>query len=382
MTRARWALKTAIVPWLVSRVVVLCALAVARELVSDGRLTGRSASVVHEGLLAWDAGWYEAIAAHGYGGAGNGALRFFPLVPAMARGLSYFPGLSVGAALLVISNVASLGAAALLCVLVRSETSSSETARRSAWLLCLAPPAFTFAMGYAESTFIFLSIAAFLFMRRRRFGIAACFCLLAALARPLGAFLFLPAVVECWRSWYSPDSYGGWSRDRSRSRSVRRLGALACILAGPAGCGAFLGWAGWRYGDAFAPLRIEQEAGHRGPVADPLRTMGHDLSLLVHGDHLGTAFHLPWVLLALALLVVCAARLPASYTAFAFCVLGVALTASNLDSFERYSLSAFPLVMAAAGLLRSPKSEVVVYVVAATGMVAYAILAFTGLYVP
>ena len=55
------------------------------------------------------------------------------------------------------------------------------------------------------------------------------------------------------------------------------------------------------------------------------------------------------------LIVVAFWRLPVSYGAFAFCVVVVALSGSNLDSFERYALSAFPLVMAGATLLRSAR---------------------------
>ena len=84
----------------------------------------------------------------------------------------------------------------------------------------------------------------------------------------------------------------------------------------------------------------------------------------------------------MVLAIVCSARLPASYAAFSFCVLAVALTASNLDSFERYALSAFPLVVAGATLYRSPRAETAVLVLATAGLACYSILAFTGLYVP
>jgi Mannosyltransferase (PIG-V) len=368
MLWARWGVRTALAPWLVARAIVLVALGVAHELASDGRLTAKSAATVHEGLLAWDAGWYEAIAKHGYGGAGAGSLRFFPLVPALARGLSEVPGLSVGTALLVVSNVAAFGAAAALCCLVRFETKDENLARRAAWLLCLAPPAFTFVMGYAESTFVLLAVGTLFAMRRRNWWIAAVLGVLAGLARPVGALLVVPGVIECFRTWGYPSS--------------KRVARLAAVAGGPVGCGAFMAWAGWRYGDAFAPLRIQEESSHRGGFADPLRTLAHDASLLVHGHHLGTALHLPWVILAVALVFVVATRWPASYTAFAVCVLAVALTASNLDSFERYALSAFPLVLGASVLVRRSKAETVVFVLAAAGLVGYAVLAFTGLYVP
>jgi len=113
---------------------------------------------VHEGLLGWDAGWYEAIARHGYGALGAGALRFFPLVPLAAKVVSFLPGIGVGAALLLVANASSLVGTALLWVLVRRESGDRLLARRTVWLLCLAPPAFTMVMGYAEATLLVCTV--------------------------------------------------------------------------------------------------------------------------------------------------------------------------------------------------------------------------------
>jgi hypothetical protein len=58
------------------------------------------------------------------------------------------------------------------------------------------------------------------------------------------------------------------------------------------------------------------------------------------------------------------------------------LSGSNLDSFERYALSAFPLVIAASTLLRSTRVATVIYVLSGAAMALYAVLAFQGAYVP
>jgi hypothetical protein len=73
---------------------------------------------------------------------------------------------------------------------------------------------------------------------------------------------------------------------------------------------------------------------------------------------------------------------PSCYGAFAGAILLVALTTKNLDGFERYALSGFPLVLGAASVTSSERVERVVLVVAAAGLVGYAVLAFTNLYVP
>jgi hypothetical protein len=87
-------------------------------------------------------------------------------------------------------------------------------------------------------------------------------------------------------------------------------------------------------------------------------------------------------MVALVLLVVCWRRLPASYTVFAAAVMAVAVAGSNLDSFERYALSAFPLSIGAALLLRGPRVERVVMTLLAAGLAGYALLAFLNISVP
>src|SRR5580698_1448456 len=75
-------LREALLPFAVARVVVLGALGLAHFVV-DRTHPANAATVfrVHQGLLGWDAGWYESIARVGYQPLGLQSLRFFPLVP-------------------------------------------------------------------------------------------------------------------------------------------------------------------------------------------------------------------------------------------------------------------------------------------------------------
>ena len=149
-----------------------------------------------------------------------------------------------------------------------------------------------------------------------------------------------------------------------------------------AGTAAYLGWVGSQFGDPWLPLRVQQQNGHRGAITVPVAAMWHNLDSVVHGHHVGSALHIPWVVVCVVLLVVAFRRLPLSYAAFATAVLAVSVTSSNLDSFERYALGAFPLVIAASTLTTRRGVEVVVLVVAGAGMVGYAFLAFVGVVVP
>jgi len=82
------------------------------------------------------------------------------------------------------------------------------------------------------------------------------------------------------------------------------------------------------------------------------------------------------------LLVVAFKKLPSSYAWFSLAVVVLALSGSNLDSFERYALSAFPLTIAAAMLMRSRRVAVVVLLGTASAMTIYCFLAFQGVYIP
>lgn len=368
--RARSVL-VALVPWVVARVVVLGALAFARALVRDGRVHGALAhGAARSGLLAWDASWYERIAAGGYGTLPRGAYRFFPLLPLLTRGLADATGLAVGTCLLLVANLASLLAAAALVTLVRRDTGDDGTARVAAWVLALAPPSFVLVMGYAESLLLLGATAAFLAAREGRFWWAVPAGILAGLSRPSGVLLALPLAVEAWRG-------GG-------ARHLEGLPArVAAVLSAPVGAAAYLAYVGTATGNPLLPLSVQLESRHRGGFADPLVTLGRDVADLAGGQHLGTASHLFWVLLFLGLAVVAFRRLPASYGVYAAATLAVGVSAPNLSSFERYGLGCLALVAAGAlALPRRRRWRVVVLASSAALLFAYATLAFVGRYVP
>jgi hypothetical protein len=364
------ALGVAWLPWLTARVITLLALGMAKYEVSHFHITNSKAVLEsHDGLLGSDAGWYQTIAAHGYGALPRSATRFFPLLPLLDRWLSDITSLTVGIASLVIANAASLLLGVGLYALVRSEFRDAVLARRAVWLIMLAPPAFVFVMGYSEALLVLLAVAFFINIRRGNWWWAGLFGYLAGTARPIGCLLAVPAIIEVIRSWRA-DRWGGWP------------GKAVAIVAAVAGTVTYLAWVRSTSGGFLEPLKIQQQQAHHGALADPLSTIYNALAALAHGHHVGDALHVPWIGVAAILIVVAFWRLPVSYGAFALCVVLVALSGSNLDSFERYALSAFPLVMAGATLIRSPRVAAVTYVLCGAAMALYAVLAFQGAYVP
>jgi len=162
---------------------------------------------------------------------------------------------------------------------------------------------------------------------------------------------------------------------------IPRLAGIAAALAPLLGLFAFGLWAHHEVGDLWAPLRVQFESTHHGGISDPFVTVLHDARGILH-HHVGTALHVPWVIVALVVLVVCWRRLPASYTIYAAAIVAVAVAGTNLDSFERYALSAFPLSIAAAVLCRGPRVERVVLVLLPAVLAGYTLLAFLNISVP
>lgn len=372
--RAAWArcrtpLAESLPAWVVARVLVIAALALAHYLVDQLHVRDLLArESVRAGLVAWDGGYYADIASKGYAAISRDSLRFFPLIPMLAKPFIWV-GVPARAAVVIVSNASALIAAGLLYALARREGRDAAFARRATWLLALAPAAFVLVMGYTEATTIALAIGMFLALRGKRWWIAAGLGVLVGLSRPSGLILMLPALIEVARG--------------SRGLAVKEYVARAAAVLGPAiGTLIYLTWVWDRFGDFWLPYSIQTQAGRRGSFADPLSTIDHALHGLFNGHEVGTGLHVPWLVLVVVLIVICFRTWPASYGALAAAGIASAIVSSNLDSFERYALAAFPLVLVGSSLTASHRVERAVLVLSGTAMTLYALLAFLHAYVP
>ena len=100
-------------------------------------------------------------------------------------------------------------------------------------------------------------------------------------------------------------------------------------------------------------MSVQQISTSRGGWVDPFRAVWRAGRAAAHGDHLSAGIHLVTVAVLVVLIVVLWRRWPVSFTAYAIVAVGVALSANNLDSLERYSLSTVPFVLAAADVTGS-----------------------------
>ena len=361
-------LRVAVVPWALARALVVLSLALSRH-VFDKIGTAPRPVALGQGMFAWDAAFYRDLAEHGYRAVGAGSLRFFPLVPLMARVLGWISFDHTAAALLVVANGSALLFGALLHRLALRETGDAALARRAAWFGALFPAAFVLVMGYAEATAMMLGVVVFLGIRSNRFWWAAFAGFLAGLCRPVGVLLVIPAAVEGVRGW----------RDASTESRISRVVAVVAPVAGAA---AYLAWVGAEFGDFWKPISLQNQATLRGGFQDPVTRTIDAVGDLFGGDRFGSGLHIVWAVVFAALLVVLVRRLPASYSLYAAATLLLGLSAQNLDSFERYCWSTFPFVLALAVVTDRDEVERGAYVVVAAGLVGYATLAFLGIQGP
>ena len=306
---------------------------------------------VHQGLLAWDGGWYESIAGHGYATAGAAVGPFLPGVPDGRPGRSAgYRGSASGTALIVLANLCALAAMAGLVVLVRHDLGDARWpgARCGCW-----PGPVGLFVGPG--------------LRRR--PVAGCRgdlpgrphrAVVVGGGRRAGGRRWSARSGSCWSSpWPSRWAGAPSTPERRTTGRPRRpvgpcppardpAGSVAPRWSAPAASSA---GSARQFGDPWLPLRVQQQNGHRGGLTLPLGPMVHDLDV---GGSTATTWGAPstsrgWCC-AWSCVVVAFRRLPLSYGAFAVAVLVVSLTSTNLDSFERYALGGFPLVVAASTL--------------------------------
>lgn len=351
--------------WITARVLVFVGWVVSE--VAVGARAGHEPAALSHGLIAWDGNHYRLIVESGYGAGPPESLRFFPLFPLLGRGLDALMGPVSGAgpALVIVANLAALAAMVLLRRLVLHERRSQGIADTAVWVFALFPAAFVLVFAYSEALFLALATGMFLALRRRSWWIAAGLGALAALTRPTGLLLVLPAAVEVWR--------------HRRSLRSRPLPGISAVLGPLMGTGLFLLYSSVEHGSWSEPL--SSQSALRGDLVDPFTRIFRGFGDLLGDETLGDGLHLPFALGLVVLAVLTFRYWPASYGVFAAASVAVFLTTENWNSIERYGLGAFPLVLTLAvlaqGRFRDP-----VLVVSAAGMTALTALALLGEYVP
>ncbi|HEV2636864.1 MAG TPA: hypothetical protein VGX23_17055 [Actinocrinis sp.] len=364
--------------WVLARVIGLLIQALVQSTGQHPQPRLPDGTPVQSGMgqfLSWDASWYLGLAEHGYSAYGPTGTRFFPLLPLLIRGL-HAVGIAPQTGILLICWLAALGFAVLIYRLALDLTGDAGTARRAAWLSQLAPGAFALFMGYSEGLAELCATAFLIAVLRPADGTRATRVWLLAgfvagvaggLDRPVGLLLALPGFVELLRR---------------RKEPVPALAARFAVAFSPLlGAAFYLLWCQRVYGTFDLPYSIQSTPGlHGGLATDPLQTIWHmlDASTMTGLEMLTVIL----VFAGVALLWVCARRLPLSLTLWSALMVLSGLTAVQLAGYARYASAAVPLVIAAAMIAKDRRAWAWM-IAGSTCALAYLTYgAFSGWYIP
>jgi hypothetical protein len=297
-----------------------------------------------DGMQRWDAGWFSWIAADGYGtGFGQDAgarIAFFPAFPALEATAAAATGLSTPAAGFVVSNLAYLASLIVLFLLTAAEL-GERNARWATAFFAAMPTSFFFLAPYSESLFLLLTLLAFLWARRSRWGRTSGAAFLAGLTRPM-AIALVPAL---------------WLLRRERP-TARRVSTLA-IAAPFVGVVSFLGWWGISRGDPLAPFHAQKYWGRDVVFAPVTVIRGSIFALLaaVRGTRPDLVVDGVLVACIVASAVLAVRRLPSGYVAYIWTSLVIPLSfawpSRPFLSVPRFACVLFPIAWTWVRILRT-----------------------------
>jgi hypothetical protein len=329
-----------------------------------GRLDNPRAVIgPHTGLFTWDGNFYRDLAIGWYDGVPEAGARFFPLYPALARGIAPVFGGREDVALIVLSNVTAFLGAWVLWRLT-AEVIETSSAGRAAWMVSIAPAAFVLAWAYTEGLALLLVAATLLALHRRAFAWAGLFALLSAMLRPVGGLLLVPILIEIVRARPRP----------------RVLPAVVAIAAPVVGLLAALGVIAATTGDVWIPIEAQQEI--RGGFQDPITRVLEPIGEMVRGNFRDVYNFAHMVVLIALLWVAWRRRQPLSWLVYAALTLLITLSSQQTDSLGRYALVVVPFVVALAQWAEDRWRQAAVAMVSSAGLVWLTSEALLGRMVP
>ncbi|WP_326738441.1 hypothetical protein [Streptomyces sp. NBC_01022] len=319
----------------------------------------------------WDSIWYQRVAENGYGytvtlpdvGV-HSDLAFFPLLPALERGIAEVTPLGLAGAGLLVAWVAGLLAAwGIFAVGARLYGRRAGVLLAALW--GVYPTAFVQSMAYTETLFTALAAWSLYAVLTRRWIVAGGLCVLAGLTRPTAAALIAALAVtaavvlvrEC--------------RAGAVDGIVRRNGRMLLgVVIAPLGWLAYVVFVAVREGSPFAYFDVQAQWGNSIDG-------GAALASFILGLPLPGMLGLCAALAALGWLVsLCVRqRQPVPVLVYGIAVVVISLIGSGyFGSRPRLMMPAFPLLLPPAVALagvRSTARTVTVVAVLAVASAAY-----------
>ncbi|MFD8689761.1 hypothetical protein [Streptomyces sp. NPDC059651] len=319
----------------------------------------------------WDSIWYQRVAENGYGytvtlpdvGV-HSDLAFFPLLPALERGIAEVTPLGLAGAGLLVAWVAGLLAAwGIFAVGARLYGRRAGVVLAALW--GVYPTAFVQSMAYTETLFTALAAWSLYCVLTRRWIVAGALCVLAGLTRPSAAALIaalgVTAAVALVREYRAGATDG----------LVRRNGRMLLgVVIAPLGWLAYVVFVAVREGSAFAYFDVQAQWGNSIDG-------GAALASFIFGLPLPGMLGLCAALAALGWLVsLCVRqRQPLPVLVYGIAVVVISLIGSGyFGSRPRLMMPAFPLLLPPAVALlrlRSTARTAAVVAVLAVASAAY-----------
>jgi hypothetical protein len=324
VTRRAW-FRPLLIAFVATRLVQLAAAEVAAWRIHSGRAFahGWGAHVAHltDTLASWDGQRYLQVADGWYPATLDERHGFFPLLPAILRGVDAV-GLPAVAVTLALVNVAALGG--LVCAaLVTEHLYDERIATLTVVILCVFPLSYVLSMLYTESLAMLFGFGAVALVQRGRPWLAVPLAVLAGLTRSTALLLVLPLA-------------GAALRDR-RSSAV---GRAAVVVAPVVGFGLFAAYLHARTGDALAFQHAQERFWRRRTGPRVLTSLWTDLRTTKHA----WASPNPYLLVGyVALLVAFVRRIPVEWWLYALALVLIPASTGRLPGVGRYGLLALPV---------------------------------------
>lgn len=321
-------LRLPVLIYLASRLVTLAAMALTASI--------RPGLGFPDTFTRWDNAWYLDAATNGYarlvpevaGRARYSNLPFFPLWPAMIRGVSRVTGLSALRAGLLLGFLLGLAATLLLWALTR-RLRDEQVANRTVALFCFFPGSFVMSMLYAEPLMFTLVLMCFFALLSRRWLASGVAAALATASRP-NAVALIPCCL-----WAAVQAV----------RERREWRAMIAPLLAPAGIIGYFAFLWTRTGEPLAWFRVQKEAWNEGfdLGLTTTRRLGRVL-IEPFGNVNDLIAALGMVFLVGAVIaLVRSRRLPPVMVVYTAGVVFLALGSSVLGARPRFLWTAFPL---------------------------------------
>ena len=318
---------------------------------------------VSMGWVGWDSGWYKQIAEQGYTytPGQQSPVAFFPLYPLAIRAVMAL-GASVYGAGIFITLLCGPLAVVLFTLWARTRV-DERTALQAGMLLALYPFSFyLYGVMYSDALFVLLVVSAFLLLEKGHLVPAVLLGAIATAARPVAPALVLGLLVRRLE----------WKRERGERWNVWDF---LPVLSG-LGFGLYLLYLRQQFGEPFAFVETQGSPGWDQAPGWRTWLKLYWFEVVFFSDNSAEVIirylvQAGLTLVALGMVWPTARRLGWGYAVFTLAILGLpALGTKDFMGMARYLISAFPLFLTLALLLRErPRLRQGLLAVSAVGLV-------------